>query len=269
MPDDVVRLVQLLAPHVPLTLRNAAIERLSRCDLADLPRTVLRDWSRMSPAVRSRVLDLLVSRKDWTKQLLDYVAAGQLPAAEIGAVHRGKMLLHPSSAVRQQASGVLGSQRGTRRDVIERYLAVADEPLSVARGRELFLQHCSNCHTLEGKGVNVGPDLLTLTDYSTESLLVAVLDPNLSLNPRYVEYSALTMDGRIVSGIVAKESGNSLTLIGAEGHEHVLLRNDIDQFSSTGHSLMPTGMEQLIPDPRDLDALVRYVQQAARADDGP
>jgi hypothetical protein len=187
VPEDMVQLVRLLTPQVAASLQNAAIEAISRCDYPTLPELVLRDWSQMSPAVRTRVLDLLVSRKDWTRQLLDRIASGQLAAAEIGAVHRGRMLLHPSSDVRRQASDVLQPEQPmSRREVIDRYLAVVDQSRDVHRGRELFLQHCSNCHTLEGNGVNVGPDLLTLTDYSTESLMVAVLDPNQAQNPRFL-----------------------------------------------------------------------------------
>jgi putative heme-binding domain-containing protein len=264
--EDLAELGKLLTPQVAAALQNAAIETLSRCNHSALPEVVLRDWPQLSPAVRSRVLDLLVSRKDWTTKLLDSIAKGRPIAAEIGAVHRGKLLLHSSSEVRRRANEVLQVSRPvSRRAVIERYLAAADQADDMQRGRELFQQHCANCHVLEEKGVAVGPDLHTLTDYSTESLIVAVLDPNVALNPRYVEYSALTIDGRIVSGIVTDETGNSITLIGPEGNTHVLLRSDLDDFSSTGHSLMPDGMEQLIPEPRDLAALVHYVQEATKS----
>jgi putative heme-binding domain-containing protein len=265
LPEDLAELGKLLTPQIAAPLQNAAIETLSRCNDRALPEVVLRDWPQMSPAVRSRVLDLLVSRKDWTTVLLDSIAKGRPTAAEIGAVHRGKLLLHSSSEVRRRANQVLQVSRpASRREVIQRYLAAAEQADDMPRGRELFQQHCANCHVLEGKGVAVGPDLHTLTDYSTESLIVAVLDPNVALNPRYVEYSAFTIDGRIVSGIVTDETGNSITLIGPEGNKHVLLRSDLDDFSSTGHSLMPDGMEQLIPEPADLAALVHYVQEATK-----
>jgi putative heme-binding domain-containing protein len=263
--DDLRQLSQLLVPQVPAVLQNAAIETLGRCDDGDLPNVVLEKWSQFSPNVRSRLLDLLVGRKEWTEQLLDRIAAGDLFAAEIGAVHRGKLLLHNSSEVRRRANDVLQVARpANRREVIQRYLQAPLQSLDCERGRQLFQQHCSNCHALEGRGINVGPDLHTLTDYSTESLIVAVLDPNLALNPRYVEYRAVTMDGRVVSGIVADESGNSIKLLGAEGNEHVLLRSELDDFSSTGQSLMPNGLEQLITEPSDLAALVYYVQEVTK-----
>jgi putative heme-binding domain-containing protein len=263
--DDLRELSKLLTPQVPAALQNAAIERLGRCDDDELPKVVLGNWAQFSPSVRSRLLDLLVGRKEWTNQLLDRIAAGHLFAAEIGAVHRGRLLLHSSSEVRRRANDVLQVARpANRQKVIQQYLNEAGQVHDVERGRQLFRQHCSNCHALEGQGVNVGPDLHTLTDYSTESLVVAVLDPNLALNPRYVEYRAVTIDGRIVSGIVADESGNSIKLLGAEGNEHVLLRSELDNFSSTGQSLMPNGLEQLITEPSDLAALVHYLQEITK-----
>ncbi len=179
--QDVATLAGLLAPQIPAPLQEAAIATLSRCDEADLPAFVLRDWSQLSPTVRSRVLDLIVGRKDWTLSLLGRIEQGGLSAAEIGAVHRGKLLLHSSSEVRRRASKSFpDSSSEDRQALIARYLAGSDRTGDMQRGRQLFRQHCANCHVLEEQGVAVGPDLHTLTDYSTETLLVAILDPNLA-----------------------------------------------------------------------------------------
>ena len=133
------------------------------------------------------------------------------------------------------------------------------------RGREVYREHCALCHQLENVGTNVGPDLLAETDRDPESLLVAILDPNRTVRPRYAQYSLITMDGRVLVGIVAAETGNSLTLIDAQGVEHKFLRSDVDELISTGQSLMPKDVEQLFSSDQDLLDLIAYLR-AVEAD---
>ena len=109
-------------------------------------------------------------------------------------------------------------------------------------------------------GTEVGADSLSLTDRSQEGLLVAILDPNRSVTPRYSEYTVITVDGRVLSGILANESGNSLTLLDAHGKRHVLLRRDVEELSSSGNSLMPVGMEKMFTRPSDLNDLIAYLR---------
>ena len=46
------------------------------------------------------------------------------------------------------------------------------------RGREVFAKVCATCHQAEGRGIDVGPNLATVTNRSPEDLLVHILDPN-------------------------------------------------------------------------------------------
>ena len=116
-----------------------------------------------------------------------------------------------------------------------------------------------SCHKAEGVGNAVGPDLLTLTDVSPESLLVAILDPNRAFEAKYAGYTVNLRDGRVFSGLIASESANALTLLRQDGREDVLLRSEIEAVSASGRSLMPEGLEKDVS-PRDLADLVAYLQ---------
>ena len=107
----------------------------------------------------------------------------------------------------------------------------------------------------------MGPDLLALTDRSAETLLVSILDPNRAVEPRYVEYSAVTKNGHTFAGIIAAETGNAITLIDAQAVNHALLRSDLDELVSTGRSLMPAGAEELLNQPQDLLDLIAYLRR--------
>ena len=75
-------------------------------------------------------------------------------------------------------------------------------------------------------------------------MLLAVLDPNQAVEDRYVAYVAATLDGRSFNGMLASETGTSITLRGPDGKEQVILRNQLDEMRSTGKSLMPEGLEK-------------------------
>ena len=59
-------------------------------------------------------------------------------------------------------------------------------------------------------------------------------------------YTLATRRGQTLSGLLAEETATSLKLRRAEGVEEVVLRPEVEEFRSTGRSLMPDGLEQTI-----------------------
>ena len=127
------------------------------------------------------------------------------------------------------------------------------------RGAEGFRKSCAACHQLGGVGNAVGPDLASLGDKSPPALLIAILDPNRAVEARYVGYTAITKGGRTYSGVLAAETGNSITLVGADGKKIDILRSDLDELSSTGKSAMPEGLEKEIK-PQEMADLIAHVR---------
>jgi putative heme-binding domain-containing protein len=111
---------------------------------------------------------------------------------------------------------------------------------------------------LDDVGHVIGPDLAALTDKSPASMLTAILDPNRAVEAKFVNYVALTDDGLTFSGMLASETGNSVTLVAQEGKQQVLLRGEIETLESTGKSLMPEGMEKDLSE-QALADIIAYV----------
>src|SRR5437762_2682467 len=97
------------------------------------------------------------------------------------------------------------------------------------------------------------------SDKSPPSLLTAVLDPNQAVEARYVSYLATTKNGLTFTGILASETGASITLIGTEGKPQTILRKDLEELTSTGKSLMPEGLEKELQ-PQDLADLIAFIR---------
>jgi putative heme-binding domain-containing protein len=211
-----------------------------------VPELLLRGWKGYGPALRTQVLEVLSRRDEWLRAALDAVEKKQLPAAEIDAVRRQRLLDHKDRAVRERAAKVFaGAANPDRQKVIDTYAASMEKLTGDAgRGQKVFAKTCSVCHKLGGVGNEVGPDLASLNDKSTPYLLVAVLDPNRAVEARYVSYVAETKSGLTLTGVLTAETGSSVTIVGADGKAQTVLRRDLESLSSTGRSAMPDGLEK-------------------------
>jgi putative membrane-bound dehydrogenase-like protein len=259
--DDVQLLAGQLIATTPVPIQRTIVEVLSILKPDDLPEVLLDHWAQHGPEIRPQILDVLLREKKWTLALLDHIAAGDVAASEIGLANRSRLILHNSAEVRRRASALpQATSPADRLAAIEQYRDKLKAPADPARGREVFRKQCAQCHRLENEGTVVGPDLLALTDRSPETLLVSILDPDRAVEPRYVEYSAVTKNGHVYAGIIAAETGNSVTLIDAQAVSHALLRSDLDELVSTGRSLMPSGVEGLLGQPQELLDLIAYLR---------
>ena len=91
--------------------------------------------------------------------------------------------------------------------------------------------------------------------------MVAVLDPNRSVESKYRTYMAETYDGLSYSGLLTNESGNSITLSMDTGEEVVLLRGDLETFEGSTLSFMPEGLEADLP-PQGLADLFAFIRDS-------
>ena len=130
------------------------------------------------------------------------------------------------------------------------------------RGREVFAKVCATCHQAEGRGIDVGPNLATVTNRSPEDLLVHILDPNREVAPNFVNYNVATVQGRVISGIITEESASAIVVKRSEAATDVIPREQIEQVESTGVSLMPEGLEKglSVQDFADLIAFVSTIR---------
>ena len=141
---------------------------------------------------------------------------------------------------------IRGGENSTRQVAVNQYRSVLEIEGDLSRGRGVFQKHCASCHQLQGLGHAVGPDLTALQNRSAEAFLIAILDPNRSIDDKYRSYSVVTDEGQFFTGILASETGNSITLKMQDGKEQVILRRDIDELNSSHTSLMPEGLENEI-----------------------
>jgi putative membrane-bound dehydrogenase-like protein len=243
--EDMKALAGLLVPQTAEELQAGAIAQLGRLRDAQVPGLLLRGWKRYGPGLRAQALDALLARPDWTRAVLDAVEGKKVLPFEIDAARRQRLLDSKNEALRKRAATLLAGAVSTDRGkVVDSYRPALKLTGDAGRGQAVFKRTCAACHKLGGVGQEVGPDLAALRDKSGEALLIAILDPNQAVEARYISYLATTKNGLTYTGLLASETGNSVTLIGADGKKHDILRSELDDLVSTGKSTMPDGLEK-------------------------
>jgi putative membrane-bound dehydrogenase-like protein len=256
---DLKLLSGLLVPQNSANLQSAAVAALGRIDDARIPGSLSADWNAHAPALKGQILELLLSRVSWQRQLIELIEKKTIPGGEVDAARRQRLLAHSDTQIRARAVKVFdGAISPDRKKVLDAYQQAATQTGDTRRGQAVFAKSCSVCHRLADTGHAVGPDLQSLANKTPLYLLTEVLDPNRNVDTRYLAYVAVTRAGRSFTGLLASESATSITLRTQEGKEQVLLRSELDDLRSTGKSLMPEGLEKELTK-EDMADLIAYL----------
>ncbi len=240
---------------------QTAITVASKFNSGQLANFLLKQWDSKTPGWRNTAIEAIFSRGDRIKILFQAIEDGKI---QLNEVPRSRLTFAANSRdkqVKQQALTFLKATAApNRRDVLERYTAALSKNQDLADGRVVFRKHCSGCHRLENVGYEIGPNLATMKARGADAMLANILDPNLEVNPQYINYVLLKMDGSTATGMIAAENANSITLKREESATETILRGDVEQMRSSRKSIMPEGFEQSIT-PQQMANLVTYLMQ--------
>lgn len=260
-PWDVVSAVpsQLLNPAVPTELQADCIATLSAHSSDEVVAPLLDAFPSMSPELRKLAVEALLGSRARQEGLIGAIQQGIVRPGDLSPEQQQQLVNSPHVVVRDAAGGLfMPTTSQDRVAIIDEYLETLDAG-DAARGLEVFRKNCSQCHRVGDAGFVVGPDLVSVSNKTPEDLLTAVLDPNREAQASFTSYSAVTLDGQIVTGIIVTDAGNTLTLRQAEGKEVSLARSEIEEFKSNGVSLMPVGLERQLT-PQDLADVIAWIR---------
>jgi putative heme-binding domain-containing protein len=192
--------------------------------------------------------------------VLEALTSKRILPPDVALTARRRLLEHPAREIRDRAGKLFTDLVDPDRNkVVVAYQSALELKGDPDRGLRVFTKSCATCHRLGGVGNLVGPDLAAVRDKPPEWFLPALFDPSRAVDARYLNYTAMTKDGKVFSGVLAEESGGSLTLIGVTGERHVLLRANLEELASTGKSAMPDGLEKELK-PQDVADVIAYLR---------
>lgn len=257
---DLPLLVHFLSPTIHDRLQKAALSMLSRTSNPNVATAVLKNWSQRVPSLRAAIITTLLSRDEWTLQLLHAIEKGDVKSAEVPASNQSLLASHTNEAIRRLSQKILPIRNAIERaKIIEEYQVVSSLRGDAIRGAAVFKNKCLSCHSYLGQGMAVGPDLKAFYNKSSSDFLTAILDPNAAIEPRYASYVVITEDDRTISGIITNETSSHFELVQPGGLRENILRVDNPELRATGLSLMPEGLEQGI-EPQAMADLIAYLK---------
>ncbi|HVJ86092.1 MAG TPA: HEAT repeat domain-containing protein, partial [Caulifigura sp.] len=186
--------------------------------------------------------DVVTERLDKIFQQTATFAPGFIPPpnmAQVGQLWRLTFVVErpfpkASFAIPEPTKPIDWSAEG-RRDPLHEY---------VDRGRFVFFHPsgpgCYRCHTIDGRGGKVGPDLSKVgATFTREKLIDSILEPSKEVSPQFTNWQMVHTDGRVFTGMIVHENEGKTILGGSDGKTVELKTAEIEERQPVKTSVMP------------------------------
>lgn len=261
--NAVASLRALLNRDEPDLLQVAATKALMEWS-DESARQVLEQWTNSSKAVRRQMIASSLKTANASLALLDFVESGKIAKFDLDPITRQSLEKSRDSVVVVRTKKIFaGAASADREVVLTKYRAALKLEGARKHGAEIFERTCAVCHQMQGVGAKVGPDLSGIGQHARESLLVDILDPSRQVLPDFVAYNATTRSGDTYTGFIANESATTVTLRRANEPDLTLNRSELKEFSTSGKSLMPDGLEAGMSE-QDVADLIEFLRRPDR-----
>jgi len=256
------RLLQLISPQTVPDLATGILDALADSTSPDFASKLIAKTTAATPAQQTALIRVLLSRPQSTGELLTAIEVGKLRLFDLSLEQRQALSNHPNAELQTRAKKLMSAGGGLpnpdRQKVVLEKMPLTEKTGDVELGKALFKKHCMKCHRHRGEGEKIGPDLTGMAVHPKQELLVHLLDPSRSVEGNFRSYTLLTVDGRILTGMLANESKTSVELIDVEAKRHPIPRQEIEELITAKTSLMPEGFEKQLSD-EDLVDLLEFL----------
>ena len=145
------------------------------------------------------------------------------------------------------------------------------EHRAFVKGEQMYnALQCGNCHSMQGKGGAIGPDLSqTGTRFSTSDILRALQTPSATISDQYGATLFTLNDGRTMNGRVIDEQDGVLHINlnpYAPSEFEAVAKEDIKEQMPSPVSLMPAGLINRLNEEELLD-LMAYLKAGGNPED--
>ena len=258
--QEASQLLKVLIDEPALTLSAIRGYAVVRNDEA--PAVLISRYSKLNTQEQRAVVETLASRKAYAEALLEALKMNQIQSTSI-PVQVARSLKNLLGEKFTDVYGALPVVGAEREHLIKKYKKLC-KPSAVAaadasRGRAVFQKTCAACHVLYGEGGKVGPELTGANRANLDYILLNSVYPSLDVPHAYRTVSVLTVDGRVVNGVLAEEDGTKIVLRTPEQPRVVIAKEDIDFRKISPQSMMPDGQLDAMK-PQEVIDLVKYLR---------
>ena len=182
------------------------------------------------------------------RYLISRQQAGKLPGSVIPQV--GRIIRNSSFAdLRREGAAAFPAPGKLDPKKLPASAELAKRNGNAAKGRKLWdgsaksdLQ-CAKCHLLGGQGGRIGPDLSLIgLKASRENLYDSILSPSKAIADQYLTQVITTTKGQTISGLLAEETADAVTLRDANGKDFRIPKAEIEERGKSQESIMPANL---------------------------
>ncbi len=191
---------------------------------------------------------MILRKSDWIPPLLDAIKAGAVNGKDLQPQDWRILTEHRDESIASRAKELEKSAgrapNPDKQKLLASLSAAAAKQGDPKLGALVFEKNCQVCHTIEGKGGQVGPDLTGVGARAKADILAEIIDPNRSVEGTYRQWIVETKDDALY-GRLLSENATSIEIIDAQAQKHVIQRNQIKKLRASDLSVMPEGFKQI------------------------
>ncbi|MDB6123981.1 MAG: putative rane-bound dehydrogenase domain protein [Pedosphaera sp.] len=247
----------------PTKLREVTAQMLAKINSQSSRSVLVTGITRASHPLQKQIASALAANPEGAEELLQ-------------AVERGKISAHvlQENAVKERLAAAKPVDLNARLEKLTKDLSpISDEKqkliearrsaftamrTSPQNGEKIFTRNCAVCHSISGRGGNIGPQLDGVGNRGADRLMEDILDPNRNVDPAFYYSNVTLKDDTVLSGLFRREDGALAVFADATGKEVSIPKTEIVERRQSHNSLMPDNFGEIIS-PSDFNDLVSFL----------
>lgn len=237
----------LIVPQEQYMVQFAALKALSSIPGTSVSEYILQKWAVLTPEIRDAAIGTFLGHQDRISLLLDAIEKNKVQTSSVSFGRSVQLMQNKDDNLRKRARVLFTKNEEEGKKVNKAYQQALELKGDTTKGKAVYLSNCAVCHQMRGKmGVELGPDLGTVHNWTAEIIMANILDPNISISAGYDLWNVELKNGETMQGIIASETDAAITLRNNGKPEKTINRQDIKEIRSMDISAMPTGLEKKI-----------------------
>lgn len=251
-PGVVPVVTGLLQAEKKESVRIDLVNALARYNDPEIGGSLLHLFPTAGPKLRAALIGAVTRRAEWARAFLELVGRGDvkretLTPGDLFALQS----LHDDQvdALVKKNWGSLRTSSQAKQQMITNVRKLLAAHLGDSeKGHALFTTRCAICHTLNGEGAKIGPELTGYERDNLDFMVPAIVDPSLAIREEYVAFTVTTKAGQALTGFLTENEPKFVTVKDLAGTQTRLAREEIASLNALPVSVMPEGLLDTMSD---------------------
>ncbi len=229
-------------------LRKSVLPMLIRFDDLEIANHLLQRMPGWDDADRAAAMEVLCSRVSWAHWVLEATDSGVIPKSDLTAFFVRQIANLGNADLNQKLEQQWGKlsqssqeQKAAIGSMVAEYKSAPLWAYSGAAGAGHFKQLCATCHQDDPGSERIAPRLEGSGSKGIDYVVENIVQPNAVIGRDFQARIILTVQGRVISGLVVNQTDSALTIRTASATETIAM-DDIEEVKVSENSFMPEGL---------------------------